>query len=230
MKLYQKINLLDHTFIGDPAPLPKTVDGLSNHDLSDLTFLPDELGYENIGYYPIVDDSPTFDPLIEKLSDTNITYTQDFPSRTVKAKRTKAALTEQEYTARRDTIKIQIAAKRDAVIDGGLTFANTVFQTRPDDRENISGAAQLAFMSLIQMQASNTNPVGNFRWHGGASDFGWIALDNSVVTMDAPTVISFAKTIAEFKSTCIFYARYLKDQVDLTVPPETVNINVGWPT
>jgi hypothetical protein len=133
-------------------------------------------------------------------------------------------------TNRKDTVKEQVRVKRDAVIDGGVTFQNVLFQTRPDDRENISGAAQLAFMAVVQMQSNSINPVGNYRWHGGAQDFGWIALDNSVITMDAPTVIAFARAVAEFKSNCIFYARYLKDLVDQSANPETVSFASGWPT
>jgi hypothetical protein len=120
--------------------------------------------------------------------------------------------------------KAAIAAKRDATINAGFTFVGVRFQTRPDDRENIAGAAQLAAMAIAAGA-----PQGYLRWHGGESDFAWIAEDNSLVPMDAYMVIGFAKAIAAFKSACIFYARALKDAVDAADDVSAVDIGSGWP-
>lgn len=128
----------------------------------------------------------------------------------------------------KDAKSTAIMQMRDEKIDSGITFNSVRFQTRRDDRENIAGAAQLAFMALVAGAQA-----GNLRWHGGATDFGWIAEDNSVVTMDAPTVIGFAKATAAFKSACIFYARGLKDAVDAatdTAVLDAIDIPAGWPT
>ena len=99
-----------------------------------------------------------------------------------------------------------IDAERDRRIDGGVTFNGTRFQTRPADRENVAGATQLATLAVMAGAQA-----GNLRWHGGASDFAWIAEDNSVVTMDAQTVIAFGQAVAAHKSGHIFAARALKD-------------------
>lgn len=71
---------------------------------------------------------------------------------------------------------------------------------------NIQGAYSLAFSAII----AGAQP-GNLRWADPASDFGWIAHDNSIVTMDAPTVIEFGKKAAAHKSALIFRARALKN-------------------
>lgn len=125
----------------------------------------------------------------------------------------------------KDALKAAVMTKRDAVIGGGFTFNSVVYQTGDTDRENISGAAQLAFMAIVAGAQA-----GNLRWADPNTDFGWIATDNSVVPMDAQTVVSFGKACAGFKQACIFHARDLKDQIDAAADPASIDINAGWPT
>ena len=96
--------------------------------------------------------------------------------------------------------------ERDRRIDAGFEFGGSRFQSRQTDRENISGAAQLAFMAIVEGKQS-----GDLRWHGGDSDFVWIAEDNSLVSMDAHTVVALGRAAAEHKQRMIFAARALKD-------------------
>lgn len=114
-----------------------------------------------------------------------------------------------------------IDAERDRRIDGGVTFNGTRFQTRPADRENVAGATQLATLAVMAGAQA-----GNLRWHGGAADFAWIAEDNSVVTMDAQTVISFGRAVAAHKSAHIFAARDLKDSDPI---PADYTADGYWP-
>jgi hypothetical protein len=99
-----------------------------------------------------------------------------------------------------------IDAERDRRIDAGVVFNGVRFQTRPADRENVAGATQLATLAVMAGAQA-----GDLRWHGSASDFAWIAEDNSIVTMDAPTVIAFGQAVAAHKRAHIFAARALKD-------------------
>lgn len=122
----------------------------------------------------------------------------------------------------------EVMRKRDQEIDGGVAFQGKRFQTRPTDRENVQGASTLALMAIV----GGALP-GDLRWSDPTDDFGWIAEDNSIVTMDAHTVVAFGKAVAARKSACIFYARALKDDVELCSSVEEVNainINSGWPT
>lgn len=137
----------------------------------------------------------------------------------------KRALTEEEITTRNEELKQKVMVLRDETIDAGVVFNGVMYQSRPNDRENIAGAAQLAFMALV----GGVQP-GDLRWADPDQDFGWIAMDNSIVLMDAPTVIAFARRAAGFKSACTFYARWLKDQIDAAEDPSTIDITVGWPT
>jgi hypothetical protein len=114
-----------------------------------------------------------------------------------------------------------VDAERDRRIDAGVTFNGVRFQTRSADRENVAGATQLATLAVMAGAQA-----GNLRWHGGASDFAWIAEDNSVVLMDAMTVIAFGQAVAAHKSAHIFAARALKDAE--TIPPNYTD-DQYWP-
>lgn len=114
-----------------------------------------------------------------------------------------------------------IDAERDRRIDTGVTFNGTRFQTRPQDERNVTGAVLLATNAIL----AGAQP-GDLRWHGGASDFAWIAEDNSIVTMDAQTVIAFGQAVAAHKSAHIFAARALKDSVPI---PADYTADSYWP-
>lgn len=103
--------------------------------------------------------------------------------------------------------KTDVDAERDRRIDTTFTFGGVVYQSRPQDRENIAGAAQLATIALTL----GGKLPSDYRWHGGGEDFCWIAADNSLVTMDAPTVIAFGQAAAAHKHAHIFAARAIKD-------------------
>ncbi|AVT76648.1 hypothetical protein RPPS3_25850 [Rhodopseudomonas palustris] len=105
-------------------------------------------------------------------------------------------------------LSLYTTIKRDELIDAGFTFGGVVYQSRPTDRENIIGAALMASMAV----AGGAQP-GNYRWADPDADFEWIALDNTKVKMDAPTVIAFGRAQAARKQALIFAARTIKDQV-----------------
>lgn len=67
---------------------------------------------------------------------------------------------------------------------------------------------------------------GDYRWHGGEEDFVWIAEDNSLVPMDAQTVIAFGQAMAAWKSSHIFSARALKDTTPI---PLNYQDDQYWP-
>ena len=120
-----------------------------------------------------------------------------------------------------------VMALRDARIAGGFTFQGVPYQTRDEDRENIAGAAQLAFMALV----AGAKP-GDLRWADAARDFAWIAADNGLVTMDAMTVVAFGKAAAAFKQGCIFAAFMLKGAIEKapdSAALAAIDLDAGWP-
>jgi hypothetical protein len=75
--------------------------------------------------------------------------------------------------------------------------------------------------------------AGDYYWHEAGqtidstiSQFGWIAQDNQIVTMDAPTVIAFGKAAAEWERSHIFAARTLKDMATI---PDNYKDDMYWP-
>ena len=111
--------------------------------------------------------------------------------------------------------------ERDRRIGAGVEFRGVIFQSRPTDRENIAGAAQLGFMAIVAGAQA-----GDLRWSNPESDFVWIAADNSLVPMDALTVVAFGRAAAERKQALIFAGRQLKD---MTPIPTDFTDDKWWP-
>lgn len=125
---------------------------------------------------------------------------------------------EVELAAEREALKEQINTERDFRIESGFVFGNNKFDSALNDQKRISGAALLAVISGGQ--------AGDLRWHGGDTDFVWITADNAQVPMDAPTMIAFASTAAEWERAHIFAARTLKDTTPI---PDNYYDDVYWP-
>ncbi len=128
---------------------------------------------------------------------------------------------EQENEITRDRLSREITIYRDQLIAQGFWFNGIKYDSRPEDQKRISGAGLLAFMALTQ----GAQP-GDFYWHGGSDPFVWIAQNNSIVPMDATTVINFGKAAASHESAYIFAARQLKD---MTPIPENYQNSIYWP-
>lgn len=116
---------------------------------------------------------------------------------------------------------LEVDKERDRRIDSGLQFQGVTFQSRATDRENIAGAAQLGFMAVVAGAQS-----GDLRWSNADADFTWIATDNTLVPMDAQTVVAFGKAAAERKQALIFAARQLKDMESI---PADYTDDKWWP-
>ncbi len=113
---------------------------------------------------------------------------------------------EMKAAQRQADLKAAIDVERDRRINGGFIFEGVEYQSRPEDRENIAGAATAALGAIM----AGAQP-GDLRWHGGAEDFAWIAADNTMHAMDAQTVYAFGQAAMAHKQVHIFAARTLKD-------------------
>lgn len=69
--------------------------------------------------------------------------------------------------------------------------------------------------------------ASKYRWHGGDTDFTWIAEDNSLVPMDAQTMFAFGQAAMAHKQALIFAARALKDMPEI---PEDFRDDKYWIT
>lgn len=118
----------------------------------------------------------------------------------------------------------QIDAERDRRIDGGFVFRGERFQSRPSDRENVMGAAQLAMGYL----AAGGDPL-SLRWADPDNDFVWITADNGTIPLTAADKIAMFQAGVAFKSALTFYARAMKDAVIAAEDPSSVEWREGWP-
>lgn len=130
-------------------------------------------------------------------------------------------LVEGDHVIRTCPTSGQIDRERDRRVANGFMFNDVLFQSRAQDQKRISGAGALAIVAVINGAQPN-----DLRWHGGDSDFAWIAADNSLVTMDAQTVIAFGQAAAAWESAHVFAARALKD---MSPPPEAYDDDQYWP-
>ena len=115
---------------------------------------------------------------------------------------------EMKAAQRKVAERATIDRERDEAINGGFYFNDVKFQSRPEDRENISGASTAALAAIV-----NGAQPGNYRWHGGDEDFAWIAEDNSLIVMDAHTMFAFGQAAMRHKQDLIFEARNAKDNI-----------------
>lgn len=111
---------------------------------------------------------------------------------------------------------------RDYRIAAGFVFQGVSYQSRPEDRENIAGAATAALGAMV-----NGAQPGDFRWHGGDSDFEWIAADNSTHLLDAQTTFAMGQAAMAHKQVHIFAARTLKDMEP--IPADFATNPIYWP-
>ncbi len=128
---------------------------------------------------------------------------------------------EQKQAEERAGMTAAVNAERDRRIVAGLVFNGVLYQTRDQDRENIAGAGALAIAAIM-----NGAQAGDYRWHGGDADFTWIAADNSLHLMDAPTLLAFGTAVANHKAALIHAARIIKDMNP--IPVDFID-NSYWP-
>lgn len=119
--------------------------------------------------------------------------------------------------------KEDVDLERDRRMFGTFTFASRQFDADRDSLQRISGAATLAGLA---MGAGQGTP-GDLFWHGGVLPFAWIAADNGVVEMDAPTCFAFGQVAAAHVTNHIFAARALKDQAP-NIPADFADSSY-WP-
>lgn len=120
---------------------------------------------------------------------------------------------EDRQTTLNQRLPSAIDSERDMRINSGFHFRGVKYQSRPEDRENILGAAQLAFQSIVMQ----------LPW---PEDYSWIANDNTRVPMSAQDVVEFGATAAQHKQLHIFAASDLKNMKPI---PEDFAADAYWP-
>lgn len=121
-----------------------------------------------------------------------------------------------------------VNAERDQRMRSPFTFGANQFDYDSDSQKRITGAGALAHIAIT---VGGKQP-DDLRWHDGAADFVWIAADNTLVAMDAQTVLAFGQAAGAWESAHIFAARALKDAIAVAADHDAldlIDITTGWP-
>jgi hypothetical protein len=103
-----------------------------------------------------------------------------------------------------------------------FSFNGKMFQRDNESLKRITGAVPWATIAVM-----NGAQPGDLRWNGGDEDFGWIAEDNTIMPMDAQTVIAFGQACAALELPLIRAARAIKDMV--SIPDDYATNEAYWP-
>jgi hypothetical protein len=129
---------------------------------------------------------------------------------------------------RKIAVRGWINAERDRRVRLPFGFGANRFDYDDASQKRITGAGALA---LIAITVGGKAPTDT-RWHGGDEDFVWIAADNSLVPMDAATVLAFGQAAGAWDSAHVFAARVLKDAAEAAIDEnalDAIDISTGWP-
>lgn len=117
--------------------------------------------------------------------------------------------------------RADVNAERNRRMRSTFIFNGTEFNCDADSMQRITGAATLAGFAMGAGAGA-----GNLLWHGGTAPFAWIAADNSIVTMDAPTTFAFGQAAARNETLHIFAGKALKDMDPI---PADYTADEYWP-
>lgn len=137
-------------------------------------------------------------------------------------------LADEPLSERKAALKAAVNAERDQRSRSPFAFGGHAFDYDSESQKRITGAGALAHIAITIKGKAPTDP----RWHDGAEDFAWIAADNTLVPMDAATVLAFGATAAAWESAHIFTARALKDVIAAAADIEAllvIDVGAGWP-
>ncbi len=116
--------------------------------------------------------------------------------------------------------RADINAERDRRNYLDFTFNGVVYEADRVSQDRLNRARTSALAAV-----AGGAVVGDYRWHGVAEDFVWIAKDNSQHLMDAQTTLAFGNAMVAREGLLIVQAAALKaaleDDQDATVTPDT---------
>ncbi|MCZ7927317.1 DUF4376 domain-containing protein [Agrobacterium pusense] len=132
-----------------------------------------------------------------------------------------------ELVALRGVSALDVDIERDRRVEAGFVFDGVLYQSRPEDRENIAGAVKAATDAVALGAAP-----GDFGWQrlldpNAPPEFRWIAADNTTQVMDAQTVMRFGYAALGHKQAHILAARELKNMNP--IPADFATEPAYWP-
>lgn len=115
----------------------------------------------------------------------------------------------------------EVNAERDRRIAGGFYYGPHKFDWDDATKARVTGAAASAGFAIGAGAVA-----GDYRWHGGPTDFGWILQDNSILPLDAPGMFAVSQTAMAHEAAHVFAARAIKEA---NVHPADITDDANWP-
>lgn len=117
--------------------------------------------------------------------------------------------------------KAMVNAERDRRIAGGFYYGAYKFDWDEATKARVTGAAAMAGFAI-----GSGAIAGDYRWHGGSTDFGWILQDNTVLPLDAQGMFAVSQTAMAHEAAHVFAARAIKEAA---IPPADYTDDTLWP-
>lgn len=203
--------------------LPTTYSGIANFDTLDAATL------ATYGWYAVSDPgTPTYDPDTQRLGQVDYTPVAGGVAASVAVSNLDAA----SVAISLIQTKAELCAQIDGIVNSkcnlGLTFGGKAYQSDPVAVQRLQAAATAALAAVV----SGHGAAGNLRWADPDTDFAWISTDNSLNTMDAPTMLGFYSAAITIGQKLILFGRSMKNQVLAAGDFPTlraIDVTAGWP-
>lgn len=129
---------------------------------------------------------------------------------------------------RREAMRKEVNIIRDQKLRRPFPFNGVRFDYDDDSQKRITGAGALVHIAITIGGKLPNDP----RWHDGGEDFVWIAADNSLVPMDAQTVLAFGQAAGAWDSAHVFAAKAIKTAIDAAdhATLDLIDLDAGWPS
>ena len=114
-----------------------------------------------------------------------------------------------------------VNAERDRRIASGFYYGPHKFDWDEQTKARVTGAAAMAGFAI-----GSGAIAGDYRWHGGSTDFGWILQNNTIIPLDAPGMFAVSQTAMAHEAAHVFAARAIKEA---TTPPDDCTDDTLWP-
>lgn len=117
-----------------------------------------------------------------------------------------------------------VNVERDRRLAEGFLFRGMRFLVIGEAKTDITAMAVSATLAK-----ADGFEAEEFRWQNPDRDFAWIAIDNSRLLLDAPSMVEFAKEAGRFSESHVMAARNIKDRILNGEHISDITLDELWP-
>lgn len=127
----------------------------------------------------------------------------------------------QDQEKRTAAFNAAVNNERDRRIASGFFYGPYKFDWDDATKARVTGAAASAGFAIGAGAVA-----GNYRWHGGPADFGWILQNNTILSLDAQGMFAVSQAAMAHEAAHVFAARSIKEAA---MRPADITDNALWP-